>query len=84
MFRSLIVLGILTGPLAALLADDKPVKIFKGHTRPVRAAVFSPDGKQVLSGANDDTARLWDIASGKTIAIFRGRREITSRNRLPE
>ena len=33
-------------------------------------ASFSPDGKQVLTGAWDKTARLWDAASGKEIRTF--------------
>ena len=28
------------------------------------AMVFSPDGKTILSGCHDGTARLWDVATG--------------------
>jgi WD40 repeat protein len=37
---------------------------------PVRWAVFSPDGKQVLTASDDGTARLWDVSSGKQIQVF--------------
>ncbi len=40
------------------------------------AVAFSPDGKIILTGSNDGTARLWDAANGRplspTPAAFRG------------
>jgi hypothetical protein len=38
----------------------------------VQSAVFSPDGQRVLTASIDHTARIWDIASGKEIALLRG------------
>ena len=37
------------------------------HTKGVRAVAFSPDGKTVLTGSSDKTARLWDVATGLPI-----------------
>ncbi len=37
----------------------------------VRAVAFSPDGRQVLTGSQDDVARLWDTATGQ-LASSRG------------
>jgi WD40 repeat protein/serine/threonine protein kinase len=37
------------------------------HAGPVRKAAFSPDGKVILSGSWDKTARLWDVATGQPI-----------------
>jgi hypothetical protein len=34
-----------------------------GHTGPVSAVAFSPDGMRVLTGSDDGTARLWDAAT---------------------
>ncbi len=41
-----------------------------GHV--MRAAVFSPDGKQIVGGASDGVVRLWDAATGKEIRRFEG------------
>ena len=43
-----------------------------GHTAPVRAVAFSPDGKHVLTGSLDKTARLWDAATGAAVATLAG------------
>jgi hypothetical protein len=34
------------------------------HDGPVLSAAFSPDGTRVVTGSSDNTARLWDAATG--------------------
>ncbi len=42
-----------------------------GHTKEVSSVAFSPDGKTVLTGSADNTAKLWDL-SGRVIQTFKG------------
>ena len=37
------------------------------HQQGVLAAVYSPDGKTILTGSDDQTARLWDAVTGEPI-----------------
>jgi dipeptidyl aminopeptidase/acylaminoacyl peptidase len=37
------------------------------HGSEVKSAQFSPDGQRVVTASADNTARLWDVASGKPI-----------------
>jgi WD40 repeat protein/serine/threonine protein kinase len=48
----------------AILWDLKTgtkIKRFFGHERGIRRVAFLPDGRQILTGSNDGTIRLWDI-----------------------
>lgn len=49
-------------------AEDQSLeRIFAGHTGPVLSVAFSPDGLQILTGSDDGTVRMWEIASGREL-----------------
>ncbi|BGO96079.1 hypothetical protein NBRC10512_007189 [Rhodotorula toruloides] len=43
------------------LHDNNYLRYFKGHKKPVTALQMSPVDDTFLSGATDDTVRLWDL-----------------------
>jgi len=50
----------------------KMIASLDGHTGTMLSATFSPDSKLLLTSSEDGTARIWDIATAKTVRIFSG------------
>jgi WD40 repeat protein len=40
---------------------------FQGHSGPVRTVAVTPDGRHLVSGADDKTIKLWSLQTGKEI-----------------
>jgi WD40 repeat protein len=45
--------------------------VLRGHTKPVEAAAFSPDGRLLATAADDRSGRIWDVATGKQVAALK-------------
>lgn len=46
----------------------EPVATLAGHSGEVRAVDWSPDGAYLISGATDNSIRIWSVETGETVA----------------
>ena len=44
----------------------------RGHLSEVVAAAFSPEGRRILTGSEDGTAKVWETAGGKVLLTLQG------------
>jgi len=49
-----------------------PIHVLQGHTDEIKNVAFSPTGRYAVSGGIDNTARVWDLTSGKAMTTVRG------------
>jgi WD40 repeat protein len=56
----------------------KEIRQFKGHSGAVSSVSVSPSGEFLLTGGQDKTVRLWEIASGREVRQFKGHTDMVS------
>ena len=61
-----------TGPEvgAAVAGVGTAARFYGGHAGPVNCLAATPDGTRFVTGGSDRTARVWETATGKSLAVF--------------
>jgi len=55
-----------------------PSSVLRGHEADINAVTFSPDGRLVVTGSDDGTARIWSVdGTGEPIVLDHGEERIT-------
>ena len=78
--RTVIISLVATGGVAAgggaiwrvLTPHPHPLYVYRGHSMGVNAIAWSPDGKHIVSGSEDNTVQVWDAADGSHVFTYRG------------
>src|SRR5205085_264822 len=52
-----------------------PYNTLTGHKGHVRSVAFSPDGKMLASGSDDETIKLWELPSGRELLTLAGHKD---------
>ncbi len=48
------------------------LRAFRGHTGPILAVAYSPDGERIITGSADHSAKVWDAETGKELFPLEG------------
>ncbi len=52
--------------------DGRVLRLIRGHAGTVADVAFSPDGRVIVTGSYDGTARTWEVATGIPFRTFAG------------
>ena len=58
--------------LGLLINNNNQITNLTGHSNYVYSVAFSPDGNYVVSGSDDNTAKVWEYDTGNVITTFTG------------
>lgn len=68
-----IVIGSVYGLVRYDAATGRPAQEYVGHTGEIWSIAVSPDGRMLVSGAGDQTFRLWNLQTGELLqSVFMG------------
>ncbi|KAG1731850.1 WD40-repeat-containing domain protein [Suillus paluster] len=60
--------------MSQLIPSTTPLRLFKGHERPVCAAAVLPDRLRMVTASDDKTLRLWNLRTGVLLKKMEGHR----------
>jgi hypothetical protein len=58
------------------------VHVLDGHTALIRKAVVTPDGLTAVSSSEDQTLRVWELATGSCLAVYHSGRRVLGISRI--
>eukprot|EP00801_Mesodinium_rubrum_P000321 Mrub_00321.p1 GENE.Mrub_00321~~Mrub_00321.p1 ORF type:complete len:1185 (+),score=201.55 Mrub_00321:73-3555(+) len=64
--------NVLTDVFCVNLANLKVVKRYKGHTKGINLMIFDRSESKIVTGSNDSTSRIFDVASGVSLMTYQG------------
>ncbi|MBN1993356.1 MAG: protein kinase [Anaerolineae bacterium] len=65
-------IGTRSSLLASLTYNPALTTFLQGHTNVVYTVAYNPDGTQLATGAEDQTAIIWDVVTGQRFATLKG------------
>ena len=68
--RSVSIAGCCSPTVRETIDAAPRVLTLTGHTDTVEAIAFDPTGRFIVSGAQDQTVRVWDASTGQQLGVF--------------